>query len=162
MNKRETSKPKTTSWMLVVAMLVGFPFLGALAMRLWLGVPTEYHENDQIFSRLEVPATRLSEAESLQFGKMFFCRLRVEQESLDEFLASIDSFEQSEGKPETPISFDLERAWWDVERGAEGQYWKRGTVVLWSPQKDPGLFYGVVSGQTSGEGDEVEATKSLE
>lgn len=143
-------------------MLVGFPFLGALAMRLWLGVPTEYHENNQIFSRLEVPSVNLSEAESLQFGKMFFCRLRVERDGLPDFLASLDSFEQSKGKPETPISFDLERAWWDVERGAEGQYWKRGTVVLWSPQKDPGLFYGVVSGQTSGEGDEVEATKSLE
>lgn len=129
-------------------------------MRLWLGVPTENLESSQVLQRLGLAPTRLVEAESLEFGKMFFCKLRVPPNELEEFRQGLSAFEVSEGRPRRPISFKLERPWWNVNNKADGKCWEKDSVTLWSPLKEPEVFYGVVSLGAAGEGDEVDTTKT--
>ncbi len=157
LNNRNNSKP-TTSWVAVVLFLIAVPFAMSLFGSMWLGVPKESHQGDELFSRLDLKPVPLSERESLLYGKLFFCRLRFEPEHLGEFLAQLEDFDSKTGTPEKPISLQLERAWWDPNPQSEGRFFVKGALTLWSPLQEPELFYGVVSGQSAGV--KEEATKS--
>lgn len=129
----------------MVALLVGFPFIGALSMRLWLGVPKEAYPPAELFRQLQVRPVAVSESNALQFGQMFFCKLQLNTQDVPGFVASLNEFERSTGRPVRPISFKLERGWWDVDLSAEGVCWKKPGVTIWSPLDRPEVFYGVVS-----------------
>lgn len=97
------------------------------------------------------------EQDSLRFGHLFFCKIRVEPESLAGFRTELSTFQSSVGVARKPISLKLERDWWQPPTDVEGTYWEKDRVTLWSPKDQPDLFYGVV--HLGSAGDEVEATK---
>lgn len=137
-------------------LLIGFPILCSLALRYGLGVPAEQQDSAELFSTLGLSEVALVERNSLLYGNLFFCRIRVQAESLAPFVGQLEGFEQSQGAPEKPISLKLEREWWNLPEG-EGQYWKNKTVTLWSPLAQPDLFFAVVRLSA---GDEVEVSKT--
>lgn len=144
MTRADTPKNKSVSWVFVLGVLIGLPLFLAIAMSKWLGVPSELNEPQVIFTQLRMSDVEVTEQNSLQYGKLFFFRLRVAPDELKKFVDQLQSFETREGKPQRPITLKLERAWWDPDELAEGTTWSKDLVTLWSPQKQPDLFYGAV------------------
>lgn len=144
MIRADTPKNKPVSWVFVLGVLIGLPLLSAIVLSRWLGVPSELNESQPIFTQLGLSEVGLTEQNSLQYGQLFFCRLRVTPDELKKFVDQLQSFETREGKPQRPITLKLERAWWDPDEMAVGTTWSKGPITLWSPQKQPDLFYGAV------------------
>ena len=156
----KTSSPPTRPWWWTLIILIAIPLLLSTILRFWIGVPTEVAASDQLFERLQIANVEVREANSLQFGKMFFCRFQVEPDSLSTLRTHFEDYEQSVGLPEKPISLKLDRPWWDPDLTVEGTTWHRDLVTVWSPKDHPDLFYAVVEGSSAG--DEVEVTKTPE
>lgn len=153
MNQAEP-KPKTTSWILVLALLLGFPLLLSLALTHWLGVPDETQKANLIFERLSLAEVPTLEQHSLNYGRLYFARLRLRPEGVKPFYQQLQALETSHGRAEPPISLKLEREWWDPSETELGTYWRFDRVTLWSPDDYPDLIYAVVR-----EGDTTEDAK---
>jgi hypothetical protein len=146
----KNTEPRTTSWKLVLLILFGMPLVAAFGMRMWLGVPTESQEGDEVFVRMDLSPVSLIERESLWFGNLFFCRMRISSDDLALFRQQLEEFETSRGVPEKPISLKLERAWWDPDDKVEGRFFRRSRTTLWTPEEQPDLFYVVVESEPAG------------
>lgn len=137
-------KPKTVSWKVVLALLLGFPIVLSFALSNWLGVPDEVWKAGPIFERLTLTEVPTLEQHSLNYGNLYFCRLRLKPEGVKPFYAQLEDRETYHGRVEPPIGLKLEREWWDPGETAEGTYFKYGKVTLWSPDGHPDLVYGVI------------------
>lgn len=145
-------------WWWAIGFLVGLPLLLATSLRFWIGVPTEVAESGDLFGRLGITGVEVVDANSLQFGKMFFSRFQVEPDSLASFVQQLKGFERTQGLPKKPTILKLDRPWWDPDTKTEGTTWKLDLVTIWSPQDHPDVFYAVVEGEAAGV--EVEDAKS--
>ena len=154
----ESSKPKTVSWQAVVAILVVLPIVLSGALHWWLGVPDEEAQASGIFMFIDKETVPVLESHSLQFEKLFFCRILLKPEGVKPFYDQLSEAEKSVGKAEPPIALKLEREWWDPSETDQGTYFRYGRVTLWSPLDHPDLIYGVVRGP--GEGDAPEDAKT--
>jgi hypothetical protein len=148
-------KPKTTSWILVLALLLGFPLLLSFGLTQWLGVADEDQPAAGIFERLALNEVPMLEFHSLHYGHLFFARLRLKPEGVKPFYDQLEGKDTSHGRAEPPIALKLEREWWDPKDTDEGTYWRYDNVTLWSPDGHPDLLYGVTR-----EGDANEGAKN--
>lgn len=148
----EISKPKTVSWQAVLVILVIVPIVVSGALHWWLGVPDEETKASGIFMFLDKESVPVLESHSLQFGKLFFCRLLLKPEGVKPFYDQLGETETSVGKAEPPIALKLEREWWDPSESEQGTYYRYGKVTLWSPLAHPDLIYGVVHSGEEGDG----------
>jgi hypothetical protein len=140
---QDEPKPKTTSWILVLALLLGFPVLLSLALTQWLGVPDETLKARPIFEKLSLNEVPTLEQHSLHYGHLFFARLRLKPEGVKPFYDQLQGMQTSHGRAEPPIALKLEREWWDPSETDEGTFWRFHNVTLWSPDNYPDLIYAV-------------------
>ena len=130
--------------MVVLVLLIGFPFRFSLVLSRWLGTPQESLGHDQVFAQLTVPFVPTSSVDSLAYGNLLFVRLQMLEASRGELLRSLNGFETSRGPLKKPISLELERPWWSPPKGQEGTYWVRSAVTVWNPDGQPDTFYAVI------------------
>ncbi len=151
----DSSKPKTVSWQAVLVVLIVLPLVLSGALHWWLGVPDEERKASGIFMLIDRETVPVLESHSLQFEKLFFCRILLKPEGVKPFYDQLGDAEKSVGKAEPPIALKLEREWWDPSETEEGTYYRYQSVTLWSPLSHPDLIYGVVR-----EGDVPEDAKT--
>lgn len=138
------SNPRSTSWKPVLFSILVIPFAFSLVLTSWMGVPKEEYQAPRLFELLELSEVPLKEMHTLQYGALFFCRLRLEPQAVKPFYDQLEGVETSQGKAEPPIALKLEREWWDPGETEIGTYWRYGPVTLWSPDPHPDLVYAVV------------------
>lgn len=135
---------KKTSWVVVWLLLLGLPLLSAFILSQWMGVAVESRESAPIFEQLNLEEVPLLEQQSLVYGNLYFCRLRLKPEGVKPFYDQLAHLPTKEGKPEPPISLRLQREWWDPDSTLDGVYRTYDRVTLWAPKEYPDLVYGVV------------------
>lgn len=142
--EEQRPKNKTTPWILVLCIIVVFPFMTAYTMNSWLGVPEESNQTEETFSYLGFESVPVLEHRSLLYNRLYFSRLHLQPDGLQGFYRQLSDHEPSGGKADSPISFKIEREWWDPELDVDGTTWSWGEVTLWSPDGHPELVYIVV------------------
>lgn len=137
-------RPSTTSWKLVVVLLIVIPFAFAFVLSNWLGAPKEALAPEATFAALGLPQVPTESLDSLAYGKMLFVRLKLSGQPRANFLRSLTPFTVSRGQADKPISFHLEREWWSPPEEEEGTLWQRDKTTIWNPDSQPSTFYAVV------------------
>lgn len=136
-----SNSDRSTSWKLVLAVLLLGPlFLSAILSR-WLGSSTEGLSREVVFGHLGSPTFSESDVQSLAYGHLLFVRLRLSSAARLQFVKGLATYDVAHGQAEPPTTLALERDWWDPPKGVAGTRWVRGSLTLWSADRDPNLFY---------------------